>query len=634
MSIPLAVTVPVAAAGLAYLNAKTGFWYDRKTLRAVFPAAFRQIYRERKDRCSGFYVLERHATGKSTANRPYILYQDRSWTFAQVYEMALRYGNWLQQKYGVKAKDVVAMDMQNSDDFAFLLFGLWAIGAKPAFINYNLTGQALSHCVNTAKAVLMLVDPEVAHNVDAGAREQMQGLRIEILTDELKAEILATEPVRPPDSLRTGEVASDMAILIYTSGTTGLPKAAIVSWSKLILAGSFVGLWLGTKPTDVFYTSMPLYHSSAMIMGMGHCLESASTFAIGKKFSTKTFWKEARQHNATMIQYVGETCRYLLAAPPETDPATGENLDQKHNVRIAFGNGLRPDVWDRFRARFAIDTIAEFYGATEGNFATWNLTRNEYASGAIGRAGLIHGAVLRRRIAIVARDPDSESELPARDARSGLCVPVPRGAVGELLSALPGDGQDTGREFQGYYNDAGATRGKLVRDVRRRGDCYFRTGDLVSWDGEGRIYFHDRIGDTFRWKGENVATTEVGAVLGTHPLVTEANVYGVQLPHHDGRAGCAAVSLAGAADAALLASLAEHVRGKLPRYAVPIFLRVGRGLEGAVTGTNKQQKHELRVQGVDPAKVGEDELFWLKDGTYVRFEKSDWDRLSAGQVKL
>ncbi|KAL7620127.1 long-chain fatty acid transporter fat1 [Parahypoxylon ruwenzoriense] len=631
MPVPLVFSIPAAAAGLAYLNVKTGFWYDKTLLRGTILALFRNRRREAKDRCNTFYLLEQAAANKSTRERPYILFQDKSWTYAQVYEMALKYGNWLKTKFDIKPKDVVAMNLQNSDHFVFVCFGLWSIGAKPAFINFNLTGHALTHCVKTAKSVLMLVDPEVAARVDDSVREQLEGLRIELLTDELKAEVYATEPVRPPDSLRSGELGRDLAILIYTSGTTGLPKAAIVSWSKLTLAGSFVGGWLATKPSDVFYTCMPLYHSSATLMGMAHCLEVGATFAVGKKFSTKTFWKETRQYKATIIQYVGETCRYLLATPPEIDPNTGENMDKKHTVRLAFGNGLRPDIWENFRERFGIESIAEFYGATEGFLATWNYTRNDFASGAIGRFGFLYSLIVKYKTAIVAQDPDTET--PIRDAKTGLCRQVKSGEVGELLFLLPAD---TEKDFQGYYNNPEATRTKIIRDVLKKGDGYFRSGDLVSLDSEGRMYFHDRIGDTFRWKSENVATTEVGEAMSTHPAVHIANVYGVQLPNHDGRAGCAALVLSEREEPndVLLQSLAEHACSNLPKYAVPIFLRVGKGLTAAVTGTNKHQKHELRTQGVNPALVGDDELFWLKDGTYVKFGKRDWDGLNGGQVKL
>lgn len=630
MPVPLALAVPAAAAGLAYLNVKTGFWYDKLLLRGSLPALFRNSSRERKDRCSTFYSLEEAATSKSSKDRPFILFQDKSWTYAQVYETALRYGNWFRKKFDIKPKDIVAIDFQNSDDFIFICFGLWSIGAKPAFINYNLTGQALIHCVKTAESVLLLAAPEAAPKIDDSARKGLGDLRIELLTDELKAEVFATEPVRPPDSLRGGQLSKDMGILIYTSGTTGLPKAAIVSWKKLTVVGTFCRGWLGTKTSDIFYTCMPLYHSSATIMGLSHCLESRATLALGKKFSTKTFWKEVRQYNATMIQYVGETCRYLLAAPPQIDPNTGENLDKKHRVHTALGNGLRPDIWNRFRERFGIDGIAEFYGATEGSLALFNYTRNEIASGAIGRVGLLYSIVAIVSSAIVEVDP--ETDAPLRDPKTGFCRKVRRGDVGEMLFRLPGEPESN---FQGYYNNPAATEKKIMRDVLKKGDVYFRSGDLVSWDHQGLMHFHDRIGDTFRWKSENVATTEVSEALCTHPAVHEANVYGVQLPNHDGRAGCAALTLAqDHVDDALLQSLADHARSHLPKYAVPIFLRMGKGLATAVTETNKQKKTELRAQGVDPALVGDDEIYWLKDGTYVKFKKSDWDRLNAGQVKL
>ncbi|KAI8623202.1 acetyl-CoA synthetase-like protein [Xylariaceae sp. FL1651] len=628
MPLPLALSVPAAVAGLAYLNAKTSFSYDWTLARGTVPAMYRNSTRESKDRCNAFYRLEEIATGKS-AGRVGILFEDRSWTYAQMYEAALKYGNYLKSRYNLKPKDIVALDLMNSDHFLLLCFGLWSIGVKPAFINYNLTGDPLCHCVNTAKSVLMLVDPDVAANVDEGVRQKLGDLRVEFVTEEFIAEAFAVEPVRPPNELRSGELGRDMAILIYTSGTTGLPKAAIVSWTKITTAGTFVGSWLKTQPSDILYTPMPLYHSSAAVVGFFHCFEAEATFAVSRKFSTKTFWKDVRKHNATIIQYVGETCRYLMAAPPEIDPVNGENLDKKHHVRMAMGNGLRPDVWARFQERFGIESIAEFYAATEGFVGTWNHSRNEFSRGAIGRNGWLYGLFMSSKLAIVARD--HETDEPYRDPKTGLCHAVRRGEVGELLFNLP---EDMAKDFQGYYNNPKATNSKIIRNVLKKGDGYFRSGDLVSWDPEGRMFFHDRIGDTFRWKSENVATTEVSAIIGLHPAVEEANVYGVQLPHHDGRAGCAAVALKTPPDAALLRSLAEHARAKLPKYAVPIFLRLGTGLSAAITGTNKQQKHNLRAEGIDPAKIGGDELFWLKGDTYVKFEKGDWDQMSAGQIKL
>lgn len=376
---------------------------------------------------------------------------------------------------------------------------------------------------------------------------------------------------------------------------------------------------------------MPIYHSSATVMGFSHILEAGATFAIGKKFSTKTFWKDVRRFDATMIQYVGETLRYLLAAAPEIDPVTGENLDKKHIVHTAFGNGLRPDVWEKFRERFAVEKICEFYGATEGFLATWNATRNHYAAGAIGRNGWLYGLMVKSKMAIVDIDHDTDTVL--RDPKTGFGRQVPRGQIGELMFVLP-DVNNMDEKFQGYYNNKAATESKIVRDVLKKGDGYFRSGDLISWDTEGRMYFHDRIGDTFRWKSENVATTEVSQMMGLHPAVQEANVYGVQLPNHDGRAGCVAIVLRESPTQEVMTSLAQHARETLPKYAVPIFLRVVTDMTAQVTGTNKQQKHELRLQGVDPKKIGTDELWWLKGQTYVKFGHKEWQDLNGGSVRL
>ncbi|KAI2626370.1 acetyl-CoA synthetase-like protein [Xylaria nigripes] len=628
MPLPLGLAVPAAAAGLAYLNAKTSFSYDVGLLKGLIPAFYYSGKRESKRRVNSFYRLEEIATGKS-ANQMAILFEDRSWTYAQLYDAALRYGNHLKSRFNLKPNDVVALNLMNSDQYILLCFGLWSIGAKPAFINYNLTGEALCHCVNLANSVLMLIDQDVASNADESVREKLMGLRIEVLTEEFIAAAMSTDPVRPPDELRSGDLARDMSILIFTSGTTGLPKAAIISWKKTVIPSVLFKGWLNTKPSDILYTPMPLYHSSACLMGFFHCLEAEATLAIGRKFSTKTFWKDVRRHNATLIQYVGETCRYLLAAPPEIDPNTGESLDKKHRVRVALGNGLRPDVWLKFQERFGISGIAEFYGSTEGFAGSWNLSHNDFSRGAIGRGGWLVSFYYKNNTAIVEHDHDTGE--PLRDTATGFCRAVPRGEVGEMLFTLP---KDIVKDFQGYYNNSKATESKIIRDVLKKGDAYFRTGDLISWDTDGRMYFHDRIGDTFRWKSENVATTEVSDVMGLHPAVEETNVYGVQLPNHDGRAGCAAITFKTVPDKMLLRSLAEHVLTKLPRYAVPIFLRLGKGISAAVTGTNKQQKHSLRVEGVDPLKTGDDEIFWLKGDTYVRFEKKDWDLVSAGKVKL
>jgi len=373
---------------------------------------------------------------------------------------------------------------------------------------------------------------------------------------------------------------------------------------------------------------MPLYHLSGAVLAVCTSLGNGSTLVLGHRFSTSTFWQDVRQHNATIIQYVGETCRYLLAAPPQIDPSTGKNLDLANNVRIAFGNGLRPDVWERFKARFGIEIVAEFYGATEGVSALWNFSSNSFSSGAIGRNGTLSSMILKKQSTIVA--VDWTTELPLRTGEYNFCQQVPTGEPGELLFKV--DPTDVFSKFQGYHNNDGASQSKVLRDVLVKGDAYVRSGDVMRWDKEGRWWFCDRIGDTFRWKSENVSTAEVSEVLGTHPSILEANVYGVEVPHHDGRAGCAAVLIAGDVNKALLDGVADHAKRKLPKFSIPVFLRVVS--EHKTTGNNKQQKAVLRSEGVEPGKVGGERILWWRDGKYVDFGEQEWKLLSAGRVKL
>ncbi|WYZ43805.1 hypothetical protein EsH8_VII_000241 [Colletotrichum jinshuiense] len=630
MPVPLALAVPAAVAAYSYVNARTSLWYDRKLLSCALPATLTALWRERTDRLNQFYVLERAAQNKASANRTFIIFEGKSYTYRETYEQVLKYGTWLRERFGVKPKDIVAINFQNSDVFVFLWFGLWSIGAKPAFINYNLTGKPLAHCAKAATTKLMLIDPNIAANVGDDVRSELDSVQFVVLDDSLHKEIAAIKPRRAPDSDRSEDQYQNLAILIYTSGTTGMPKPAIVSWAKCIVGGVFTSRFTNNSAKDVYYTSMPLYHSSAALLGFGNVLEANGTICIGRKFSTKVFWEEVRSSKATIIQYVGETCRYLLAAAPQVDSVTGECLDKKHNVRVAFGNGLRPDVWNRFRDRFGIDTIAEFYAATEGSFGTWNLSRNDFAKGAVGRNGMLYSLIMGLDVALA--EMDENNEAPLREKKTGLCKPAKAGEPGELMFRL--SPKDLERRFQGYYGNPDATKAKIMRDVFSKGDAWFRTGDVVRWDREGRLYFSDRIGDTFRWKSENVSTQEVGEALGLHAAVQEANVYGVELPHHDGRAGCAAVVLHRQPSDEVLQSIAQHVKQSLPKYALPIFMRVMPPEAMQTTGTNKQQKHGLRALGVKPGSADTGVVFWLKNDTYVPFSERDWNELNGGRVKL
>ena len=378
---------------------------------------------------------------------------------------------------------------------------------------------------------------------------------------------------------------------------------------------------------------MPLYHSSASILAFNSTVLAGSTLALGRKFSTKVFWDEVRESGATMIQYVGETLRYLLAAPPQYDPVTGECLDKRHKVTAAFGNGLRPDVWNEFKDRFGVETVLEFYAATEAPAGLWNLSRNDFSAGAIGRSGLFYGALQNLNISRV--KIDWEKEVPWRDPQTGLCKKATADEPGEMICRL--DPENIEYRFQGYFGNDGATSSKIMRGVFKAGDAWFRTGDVTRRDDDGRTFFCDRIGDTFRWKSENVSTVEVSEAVGSHPSVREANVYGVQLPHHDGRAGCVAIAFDKDPDKEVFRSLAKHVRKTLPRYARPLFLRVLREVGGSsqTTGTNKQQKHAFREAGVRPSNTKIDgRMYWLKDDSYVPFQDNEWLELEAGRVRL
>ncbi|GMF79428.1 unnamed protein product [Aspergillus oryzae var. brunneus] len=599
--IPLSIATPAVATTLAYLNAKYSLFYDVTLIGGLIKSIFKSRLAERRDHLNLFYVLEQHALAPATKDNQFIVYNGRAWTFHETYVMALRYGAWLKKAHGIKPKEIVAMDFMNSSTFIFLLLGLWSIGAVPAFINYNLSGKPLTHCVRTSTARLLVVDEEIRQQFTPeqmetlGSPEFREGggsVDVVFLTPEVESQIMQMEATREDDSVRNGPALRDLALLIYTSGTTGLPKPAIVSWRKCWSGGTFVAHWLGLAKNDRFFT------------------------------------------------YVGETLRYLMAVPPEIDAVTGEDLDKKHNVRAVFGNGLRPDIWGRFKERFNVPTIAEFYSATEGTSGSWNLSSNDFTAGAIGRNGSLSRLILGGGLAVV--QVDHESQQPWRDPKTGFCKEVPRGEPGELLYAI--NAADPVETFQGYFKNSKATESKIVRDVLRKGDAYFRTGDMVRWDAEGRWYFNDRLGDTFRWKSENVSTSEVAEVLGAHPDVHEANVYGVTLPNHDGRAGCAAIILQQqhqATDPSVLipptpetlSSLAAHALKNLPRFAVPLFLRLAPEMQG--TGNNKQQKHVLRTEGVDPSLVStSDKLYWLQGDKYVPFEQNDWSRLQGGQVKL
>jgi fatty-acyl-CoA synthase len=376
----------------------------------------------------------------------------------------------------------------------------------------------------------------------------------------------------------------NQALFIYTSGTTGLPKAANINHFRLMLASlGFAGV-MDARADDRRYDCLPMYHTSGGVCATGAMLAVGGSVFIRERFSARKFWDDVVHQRCTLFMYIGELCRYLLGSPPHP-------FERAHRLRLACGNGLRGDIWSEFKKRFALPAIVEFYAATEGNVALFNF---EGRPGAVGRIpwylkGIFPTAILRF---------DTEKELPFRTAQ-GLCEEAAPGEVGEAVGRIVNDPQRPTARFEGY-SDPADNSNKILRDVFAAGDRWFRTGDLMRRDAAGYYYFVDRIGDTFRWKGENVSTTQIAEILCSFPGIREANVYGVAVPGHEGRVGMAALVCAPDLD---LKALHAFLAARLPDYARPAFLRIRGEIE--VTGTFKQRKIDLVREGFDPVRIGD-----------------------------
>jgi acyl-CoA synthetase (AMP-forming)/AMP-acid ligase II len=352
---------------------------------------------------------------------------------------------------------------------------------------------------------------------------------------------------------------------------------------------------------------------------------SGVRLAIGRKFSTSRFWHDIHDSNANGFVYVGETARYLLAAPPSP-------LDKDHKLKAMFGNGMRPDVWLKFQERFNVPVVNEFFNSTEGMFGLLNVCRGPFHVAHVGH----HGALMRRRyqnIYIPVEIDYERGDAIWRDPKTGFARRKSYEEGGEIIVACQSEG-----DFVGYWNNPEATSKRFERNVFRKGDIYYRTGDALRRDNDGRWFFMDRLGDTFRWKSENVSTAQVGEVLGDFPGLVEANVYGVEIPNHDGRAGCAAVYIRPDERKNFdYAGLLQHARKRLPRYAVPVFLRVIQSPTPAGMHNNKQNKVPLRKEGADLRLISNgDAMMWLAPGanTYKPFLQRDWDSIIGGKVRL
>ena len=521
---------------------------------------------------------------------------------------------------GLLPGDAAALLMNNSTEYVALWLGLTRIGAVVALVNSQLTGDALVHSIKVANPKIVIAGADLAPRVSAVRGKLPHGVACFVYgaCDEDFVPLAPLLAALPGEALQAAECAPPpldaMALYIYTSGTTGLSKAAKVSHYRLMQWSYWFAGMLETTAQDRMYNCLPLYHSVGGVVATFAPLVNGGAVVVRPRFSASEFWRDISAERCTLFQYIGELCRYLVNSPHQA-------IETQHQLRMACGNGLRPEVWSVFQERFRIPRILEYYASTEGNFSLYNC---EGQVGAIGRippflAGKLPVALLRF---------DVDAGEPRRNAE-GRCERCEPNEVGEAVGLIPEDAAQRGGRFEGYA-DAVASERKLLRNVFKKGDAWYRTGDLMRRDERGFFYFVDRVGETYRWKGENVSTAEVLTALTAVPGVLEGVVYGVAVPGADGRAGMAALVVGHQFD---LAEFRRSIAERLPAYSRPVFLRLIATLEA--TGTFKPRKQDLVAAGFDPARV-EDPIYFddARTAAYVPLDSALFAKITAGTIRI
>jgi fatty-acyl-CoA synthase len=559
-----------------------------------------------------------HAVDKWPENVA-VAFEDRQMSYRELDAMANRFAHWVKGR-GLRRGDTVALLMPNRLEYLAIWLGFCKAGVATALINNNLTGAALAHSLAVSGASHVLADLttfEAAEMVRADVPRNLMlwvlGLQAEDEASDrrgLDTAIRGASSVRPPRSMRDGITAAETVLYIYTSGTTGLPKAARITHVRAQMYMQAFAAATEASEKDRIYCALPLYHSTGGLCAVGAALLNGGTLVLRRKFSATDFWKDVVEKSCTMFVYIGELCRYLANAP-ESD------WEHKHKLKLAFGNGLRPEVWKVMQSRFGVPEILEFYGSTEGNVSLFNF---DGKPGAIGR---IPG-YLRKEFDIRLAKYDQETGELVRNPH-GFCIETRPGETGEAIGKI----RDDARHAYTGYVDRTASEKKVLRDVFEKGDAWFVTGDLMRQDNDGYLYFVDRIGDTFRWKGENVSTTEVAQRLAEAPGVLEATVYGVAMGDAEGKAGMASLVVGSDFD---LVKLTEHIDHELPSYARPLFLRIQKDI--ATTGTFKYRKTDLEADGFDTRKTRDP--IWFRDpqAGWVRVNGKLRDKIVSGEIKL
>ncbi|XP_061825737.1 long-chain fatty acid transport protein 2 isoform X1 [Nerophis lumbriciformis] len=552
--------------------------------------------------------------------KTFLHFEGHAWTYSDVDRRSNKVARALQEAAQLKEGQAAALFLPNEPNLVWTWLGLAKLGCPVALLNFNIRSKSLLHCFSCCGAKVLITCAELQDAVEEilpALREQGVSVYflsetrhvdgVQVLTDKISK--ASDQPLSK--DLRANVKIRSTALYIYTSGTTGLPKAAVVTHERM-WAASFIQATCGITSDDVIYINLPLYHSSGFLIGLAGAIQRGITVVLKRKFSASQFWDDCREHNVTVMQYIGETMRYLCNSPQKDD-------DRDHKVRIAIGNGVRKDVWSEFLRRFGDIKVKELYAATEGNIGFINYTSKV---GAVGRMNVLHSLIFPYTLIKF----DIEKEEPVRNSQ-GLCIKAAIGETGLLT------GKVTQRSpFVGYAGNDQQTEKKRLRNVMKKGDLYFNTGDLMRFDKDNFVYFQDRVGDTFRWKGENVATSEVADILTMAPCVLEANVYGVKVEGNEGRVGMAAVTLKEGQDFDCDDAY-KVLHTHLPSYARPRFIRIQPCLE--ITGTFKMKKNRLVNDGFNPALIREP-LYYLHASklTFVPMTTEIYRAITSGTIKL
>jgi fatty-acyl-CoA synthase len=549
---------------------------------------------------------------------PALLSAEASMSYGQLGLRCNQYSRWGIGR-DLQRGDAVALLMSNCAEYLPIWLGLTRIGAVVALVNSQLAGDVLAHSIKIAHPKYLIVGADLASRVAAIRPRLPPALECRVLGvscefGQLEPELasLSGEPLTVAE--REAPPLDATALYIYTSGTTGLPKAAKVSHYRLMQWSHWFAGMLDTQPHDRMFNCLPLYHSVGGVVATFAPLVNGGAVVIRPRFSASDFWRDVRDERCTLFQYIGELCRYLVNTPYQP-------METEHCLRIACGNGLRPEVWVPFQTRFEIPRILEYYASTEGNFSLYNC---EGQPGAIGRIP----AFLANRLPVALLRFDVDKSEPWRNAQ-GFCERCAANEIGEAVGLMPDTGGERAGRFEGYADEEASNR-KVLRNVFKAGDSWYRTGDLMRRDERGFYYFVDRVGETYRWKGENVSTAEVLTALTASRGVIEGVVYGVSVPGADGRAGTAALVVNADFD---LAAFRAEVASRLPPYARPVFLRILATLEA--TSTFKPRKQDLMQAGFDPSRMT-DPLYFddARAQRYVPVDAALHAAISDGTIRI